>query len=124
MRLIQHPHNNSEQNTTQKIPPGLRTGRFLFSQKEFCNFKNHIDIPPNEWYNNTIQKVLVRRRAERRCNRMKVRFIGWGILLDAEHNEYVCDVDGEGHVQSCETGELYRISAKDENGNPIEIAPL
>ena len=55
---------------------------------------------------------------------MKVKFIGYGILMDDKGGQYICDADGYGSVLSCDTGELYKISARDESANPIEIKPL
>ena len=55
---------------------------------------------------------------------VKVRFVGYGILVDEENFQYACDVDGRGNVESLETGELFRISKRDANDYPVELMPL
>lgn len=57
-------------------------------------------------------------------NAVKVRLAGHGTLRDADNNEYVCDADGYGNVQSSTTRELYYISRRDEHEYPVEIIPL
>ena len=55
---------------------------------------------------------------------MKVKYIGLGILEDERGNKYICDEDGYGSIYSLLTGELYRITNRDKNGNPIGIMPM
>ena len=52
---------------------------------------------------------------------IEVESKGWGILKDSEGNTYYCDADGYGMVESAVTGELFKISKRDENGYPVEI---
>jgi hypothetical protein len=52
---------------------------------------------------------------------IKVKFIGWGILVDDAGDKYVCDVDDYGTVESCETEKRYGITKRDEFDYPIEI---
>lgn len=54
---------------------------------------------------------------------MKVTDAGWGTLKDAEGNIYSDDGTGEGTVTSCTTGEVFCISKRDENENPVELIP-
>ena len=52
---------------------------------------------------------------------IKVKFVMCGILIDDEHREYICDVDGWGSVQSVETGELFEIAERDDNEYPTKL---
>ena len=58
------------------------------------------------------------------CFGTKVVPAGWGTLKDAEGNIYSDDGSGEGGVMNHSTGELFWISKRDENENPVEIMPL
>lgn len=52
---------------------------------------------------------------------MKVKYRGFGILKNENGKLFLCDADGYGNVMDLETGELYVITRRDENDNPIEI---
>lgn len=51
---------------------------------------------------------------------MKVKNIGYGVMVNEEGKKFMADVDGYGHVMDLETGELYMIIKESEN-NEIEI---
>ena len=55
---------------------------------------------------------------------MEVEFVGYGILKGENGKLFLCDVDGYGNVMSLDTGELYKITCRDDNDNPIEIEAL
>jgi len=60
---------------------------------------------------------------------LKVKHFGWGIVKDEQGNEYmVPDEDSiddiTGLLESQTTGELFKITKRDENGDPIEIQNL
>lgn len=55
---------------------------------------------------------------------MKVEFKGYGILKGENGELFLCDADGYGNVMNLETGELYKITCRDDNDNPIEIKEL
>lgn len=55
---------------------------------------------------------------------MKVKFIGRGCLKGEKGETYICDADGFGGVVSEDTGEMYVITARDENEDPVEIEPV
>lgn len=55
---------------------------------------------------------------------MKVRYSNLGILKNENGELFLCDATGYGDVMSLETGALYVITCRDENGCPIEIEEL
>ena len=55
---------------------------------------------------------------------IKVKHIGWGILVDDNGQRYVCDADGLGNVESCSTGKMFAISNRDECDNPISLKEI
>lgn len=55
---------------------------------------------------------------------MKVNLIGWGYLKGENGDILYCDFDGYGNVLNESTGEIYEITKRDKNDNPIEIKPL
>ena len=55
---------------------------------------------------------------------MKVTYLNVGILKNEIGELFECDVTGYGDVMSLVTGELYKITRRDDNDYPIEIKPL
>lgn len=51
---------------------------------------------------------------------MKVQYIGTGTIKAEDGKLFYCDYDGLGNVIS-DTGEVYEITKRDTNDNPIEI---
>ncbi|MBQ2972391.1 MAG: hypothetical protein IJD68_07570 [Ruminococcus sp.] len=51
---------------------------------------------------------------------MKVQYIGTGTIKAEDGRLFYCDYDGLGNVIS-DTGEVYEITKRDTNDNPIEI---
>lgn len=56
--------------------------------------------------------------------KVSVKEVGYGYLLGANGEKFICDCDGYGNVISKNIGNLYKISLRDENGNVVEIESL
>lgn len=55
---------------------------------------------------------------------MNVKYVNWGILTDPQGNAYTDDGQGQGNVMSLSTGEIFKITNRDENGMPCNIENL